>query len=115
MDRFHASRPSRAVSGPAGPSCRLRRRSARATWPIVTALIVVALPAAVATPKGDDGKVDSDHSDREWVHREGSTLLVLEPPALAGVSRWAIGRLRDFRTEGGGCRCLVVKPGGPCR
>lgn len=69
-----------------------RGRCERSGFRVLSCLAVallVALPGAVAAPKGDSA-VDADRSDIEWAQREGSALLVLEPPALKGVMRWAL-------------------------
>lgn len=66
-----------------------RGRTIQVTLPATAFFALIAMRVLVAAPKGD-GAVDADRSDIDWAQREGSALLVLEPPALKGVTRWAL-------------------------
>lgn len=80
----------------------------RAGWSLATLVILSTLPVAVAAPKSPEKEVDSDRADREWAHREGTALLVLEPPPLSGATRWVL----DSPRHRGGIRCMAVSPDG---
>jgi len=65
-------------------------RHLRRALPCGAFIAALALPAAVAAPPGNKGEGGTDGSDHAWAHKEGTALIVLEPPAISGAGRWAL-------------------------
>ena len=94
-------------------ACHLDPRFSRCRGLALATILAACAASSVAAPQqkpGDrkPGDIGTDQADIQWAHEEGSALLVLEPPALAGASRWAIESPRHR----GDIICLALAPDG---
>jgi len=87
-------------------SCTIRLRRVAPGLAAVATALVVSSPAM--GQKGATSEAGTDRADREWAHREGTSLLVLEPPQISGAGRWVLESPRHR----GSILCMAVSPDG---